>query len=106
MNRFFAAYFGNLTAMLTVAIIFIIIGYARAEAQGVPCAETGVIEKQLTEDYGETLRDEQPAPVPGGIAYLWANGSTGTYTVLIKPQPGLTCMIDTGQSDRLKEQAA
>jgi len=51
----------------------------------------------------ETLRDERPAPVPGGIAYLWTTGNTGTYSLLINPQPGLMCMIDAGQSDRLKE---
>lgn len=45
MNRFFAAYFGNLAAMLTVAIILIIIGTVKADAQDIPCAPTGVIEQ-------------------------------------------------------------
>lgn len=103
MNRFFAAYFGNLAAMLTVALILIIIGSVRAEAQGIPCAPTGVIEQQLTDDHGESLRAEREAPVPGGMAYLWTNGLTGTYSVLINPQPGVTCIIDAGRSNRLKE---
>ena len=102
MNRFFATYFGNLAAMFTVALI-LIIGSVRAEAQGIQCAPTGIIEQQLTDDHGESLRDEREAPVPGGMAYLWTNGFTGTYSVLINPQPGLTCLIDVGQSDRLKE---
>jgi len=38
MKFFFSAYFGNLAALLTVAVILIIIGYVRAEAQGVSCA--------------------------------------------------------------------
>lgn len=102
MNRFFAAYFVNLAAMFTVALI-LIIWSVRAEAQDIPCAPTGIIEQQLTDDHGESLRAEQEAPVPGGMAYLWTNGLTGTYSVLINPQPGLTCLIDVGQSDRLKE---
>lgn len=106
MNRFFAAYFGNLAAMLTVALILIIIGSVRAEAQGIPCAPTGVIEQQLTDDHGMKLRAEREAPVPGGMVYLWTNGLTGTYSVLIHPQPGLTCLIDYGQSDRLREMEA
>lgn len=77
-----------------------------ASAQGIPCAPTGVIEQQLADEYGEALRDEREADVPGGIAYLWTNGSTGSYTVLINPQPGMTCVIGDGQSDSLKEQEA
>ena len=106
MNRFFAAYFGNLAAMLTVALILILIGSMRAEAQGIPCAPTGVIEQHLEADYGETLRESREAPVPGGMAHLWTNGSTGSYSVLINPQDGLTCVIDACQSDSLKEQSA
>ena len=106
MNRFFAAYFGNIAAMLTVAIILILIGTFRAEAQEVPCAPTGLIEQQLTDDHGESLRASRAAPVPGGMAYLWTNGLTGSYSVLINPQPGLTCLIDAGQSDSLKEREA
>lgn len=104
MKRFFAAYFGNLAAMLTVALILILIGIMQAEAQSIPCAPTGVMEQQLGAKYGETLRESREAPVPGGIAHLWTNGSTGTYSVLINPQDGLTCLIDAGQSNSLKEQ--
>lgn len=105
MKRCFAEYFCITSVILTGAII-LIFGSVRAEAQGIPCAPTGVIEQQLTDDYGETLRDERPAPVPGGTAYLWTNGATGSYTVLINPEPGLTCLLDGGQSDSLKEWSA
>lgn len=101
MNRFLAANFGS--AMFTMALILIIIWSDRAEAQEVPCASTGVIEQQLADDHGESLRAEREAPVPGGMAYLWTNGMTGTYSVLINPEPGLTCIIEYGQSDRVKE---
>lgn len=105
MNRFSAAYFVNLSAMLTVAIILIILGAVRGEAQEIPCAPTGVIEQQLETDHGETLRGSGEAPVPGGEAHLWTNGATGTYSVLVNPEPGLTCLLDAGQDDRLKEWA-
>ena len=105
MNRFFAAYLGNLAAMMTVALILILIGSMRAEAQGIPCAPTGVIEQQLEAEHGETLRASRPAPVPGGTAHLWTNGANGSYSVLINPEPGLTCLIDSGQEDSLREWA-
>lgn len=106
MNRFFAAYFANLMTLLTGAVILIWIGATQADAQSIPCAETGVIEHQIEDDYGETLRASEAAPVPGGVAHLWTNGATGSYTMLITPEPGVTCIIGVGQSDSLKEQAA
>ena len=105
MSRFIAAYFRNRVALLVGAIISIL-GSVRAEAQEIPCAPTGIIEQQLTDDHGETLRASREAPVAGGVAHLWTNGPTGSYTVLINPEPGMTCVIDMGQSDSLKEREA
>ena len=102
MNRFFATYFGNL-ALFTVTIILILIGPFGAEAQEVLCAPTDLIEQELESTHGETLRASREANVPGGTAQLWTNGATGTYSVLTNPEPGLTCLIDAGQDDRLKE---
>lgn len=104
MNRFYT-YFGNISFVLPTAFIAMI-GPMRAAAQGIPCAPTGIIEQQLTDDQGETLRASREAPVAGGSAHLWTNGPTGSYTVLINPEPGLTCVIGMGQSDRLKELSA
>ena len=106
MNRFSAAYFVNLAAMLAVAIILVILGAVRGEAQEIPCAPTGAIEKQLEAKHGKTLRASREAPVPGGTVHLWTNGATGRYTVLINPEPGLTCVLTEGQSDTLKEWSA
>ena len=100
MNRFLAANFGS--ALFTVALI-LIIWSVRADAQEIPCAPTGIIEQQLTDEYGESLRASREAPVAGGVAHLWTNGPTGSYTVLINPEPDMTCIIDSGQSDRFKE---
>lgn len=104
MNRF-STYFGNISFVLPVAFAAMA-GPMRAVAQEIPCAPTGVIEQHLTDEYGESLRAEREAPVPGGTAYLWTNGLAGTYSVLINPEPGLTCAIDSGQSDSLKELSA
>ena len=101
MNRFFAVYFCITAGLLVGAVI--LLSTARAEAQGIPCAPTGVIEQQLETDHGETLRGSGEAHVPGGVAHLWTNAATGSYTVLINPEPNLTCIIEAGQSDRLKE---
>lgn len=104
MNRFYT-YFGNISFVLPVAFIAMV-GPLRADAQEIPCAATGIIEQQLTDDKGETLRASREAPVAGGLAHLWTNGPTGSYTVLINPEPGLTCVIDMGKSDRFKELSA
>lgn len=104
MNRF-STHFGNISFVLLVAFL-VMVGPMRAEAQGIPCAATGVIEQQLQDDHGESLRASREAPVAGGVVHLWTNGPTGSYTVLINPEPGMTCVIDMGQSDSLKEREA
>lgn len=106
MNRFLAAYCANLMALLSGVVIIILIGTLQADAQSIPCAETGVIEHQIEDDYGETLRASQEAAVPGGVAHLWTNGATGSYTLIINPEPGVSCIIGVGQSDSLKEHVA
>ena len=106
MNRFLAACFRDLVALLVGTIIIIILGPVRTEAQEIPCAATGIIEQQLSDEHGETLRASREAPVPGGVAHLWTNGPTGSYTVLINPEPGLSCVIAAGQSDGFKELSA
>ena len=104
MKRF-STYFCSISIVLPVAFL-VMVGPMRAEAQGIPCAATGVIEQQLQDSRGETLRASREAPVAGGVAHLWTNGPTGSYTVLINPEPGVTCAIEAGQSDRLKELSA
>ena len=104
MKRF-STYFVNITFVLPAAFL-VMVGPMRADAQGIPCAATGVIEQQLQDEHGETLRASREATVPGGVAHLWTNGPTGSYTVLINPEPGLSCVIASGQSDGFKELAA
>ena len=96
--RKFQLMFGTL-----VLGVLSIMAVQAASAQGIPCSPTGVIEQQLADEHGEALRDEREANVPGGVVFLWTNGSTGTYSILINPQHGMTCLIDYGQSDSLKE---
>ena len=99
MKRFFAAYFCITSVILTVAILLL---STPAVGQELLCAPTGVIEQQL-EEVGTTHRASREADVPGGMAHLWTNGATGSYTVLINPEPGLTCLLTVGQSDGFKE---
>ena len=89
-------------AALVLGLMAIYDGQA-AYAQGIPCGPTELLEKQLSEKYGEALRDQREADVPGGTVYLWANRDTGRYSILTNPMPGITCLIDAGQSDMLKD---
>lgn len=98
-------YFVNISFVLPVAFLAMV-GPLRADAQGIPCAQTGVIEQRLQDEHGETLRASREAPVGGGVAHLWTNGPTGSYSVLINPEPGMTCVLESGQSDTLKELSA
>ena len=104
MNRF-DTYFVNISFVLPVAFLALV-GPQRADAQGIPCAKAGVIEQRLQDEHGETLRASREAPVAGGVAHLWTNGPTGSYSVLINPEPGMTCVLESGQSDTLKELSA
>jgi hypothetical protein len=44
--------------------------------------------------------------VIGGVAELWINHLTGAFAVLVYPQPGVACLVQTGQSDKLISYAA
>lgn len=76
-----------------------------ASAQATFCAPTGEIEETLADLHGERLRHQRDDMDEryGGTVYVWTNQHTGTYSILINPQPGMTCIIDAGQSDRLIE---
>lgn len=101
MNRFFSALMGNKVAML--ALVLIGIGATRSEAQ---CSSTAFVHSELMERYGQELRDIREADVAGGVVELWTNPINGSYSVLIYPRPGYSCLVDSGQSDRLKEREA
>ena len=71
------------------------------------CGPTEAIHTELTDQYGEQLQESRDDPsAPGGVAELWVNHRTGTFTVLVYPQPGIACLVQAGQSDKLISYAA
>jgi len=93
-------------APILMAIVVLLVLAIPASAQ-TNCGQTEAIHTALTDQYGEQLQESRDDPrAPGGVAELWVNHRTGTFTVLVYPQPGVACLVQTGQSDRLISYAA
>ena len=71
------------------------------------CGPIEAIHTALTDQYGEQFQESRADPsAPGGVAELWINHRTGTFTVLVYPQSGVACIVQIGQSDKLISYAA
>ena len=93
-------------APLLMAIALMLLLAIPASAQ-TPCGPTEEIHTALTDQYGEQFQESRADPsAPGGVAELWINHRTGTFTVLVYPQSGVACLVQTGQSDKLISYAA
>jgi len=93
LNLYFAPILMSIVVLLVLAI--------PASAQK-SCGPTEAIHTALTDQYGEQLFESRDDPsAPGGVAELWVNHRTGTFTVLVYPKPGVACLEQSGQSDRL-----
>jgi hypothetical protein len=88
-------------------VSFLLTSLAILASAQTTCGPTEEIHTALTDQYGEQLQESRDAPhVIGGVAELWSNHRTGTFTVLVYPQPGVACLVQTGQSDKLISYAA
>ena len=66
------------------------------------CGPTEAVQTTLTDQYGEQFQESRADPsAPGGVAELWINHRTGAFAVLVYPHPGVACIVQTGQSDKL-----
>jgi len=93
LNLYFAPILMSIVVLLVLAI--------PASSQ-TPCGPAEAIHTALTDQYGEQLFESRDDPsAPGGVAELWVNHRTGTFTVLVYPKPGVACLEQSGQSDRL-----
>jgi len=93
-------------APILMAIVLLLVLPIQASAQ-TPSGPTEAIHTALTDQYGEQLYESRDDPrAPGGVAELWVNHRTGTFTVLVYPQPSVACLVQTGQSDKLISYAA
>lgn len=63
-------------------------------AQQPPCGPTGMVEKQLTEKYKESIVGA--GIVNGGVLFTLVNPETGTFTILLRRPDGMTCIVMSG----------
>jgi hypothetical protein len=63
-------------------------------AQQPPCGPTGMVEKRIHDQYGESIVGA--GVVDGGVLFTLANPQTGTFTVLLRRKDGMTCVLMGG----------
>jgi hypothetical protein len=59
-----------------------------------PCGPTGVVEKRIATQYGESIVGAGIAA--GGVLFVTANPVTGTSTVMLRRKDGQTCVLQGG----------
>jgi hypothetical protein len=62
-------------------------------AQQQPCGPTGMVEKRIADQYGESIVGA--GVTAGGIMFITANPVTGTWT-LMRRKDGQTCVLMGG----------
>ena len=83
-------------------VSFLLMPLAIPASAQITCGPTEAIHTALTDQYGEQFQESRADPsAPGGVAELWINHQTGAFAVLVYPQPGVACIVQTGQSDKL-----
>ena len=83
-------------------VSFLLMPLAIPASSQTTCGPTEAVHTTLTDQYGLQLKESRDAPsAPGGVAELWINHQTGAFAVLVYPQPGVACIVQTGQSDKL-----
>ncbi len=90
-----------LTAALAAALFMSALLLPSAvAAQGAPCVERSEARERLAGKFGET-------PVFRGITAtgkmfeVFANLTTGTFTVMLTSPQGMACYVDSGESARI-----
>jgi hypothetical protein len=63
-------------------------------AQQTACGPTGQVEKRIHTDYGESIVGA--GVVNGGVMFLTSNPTTGTFTIMLRRQDGMTCVLMGG----------
>jgi len=97
-----------LVSFLVIFLVsFLLTSLAIPASAQTTCGPTEAVHTTLTDQYGLQLKESRDAPrAPGGVAELWINHRTGAFAVLVYPQPGVACLVQTGQSDKLISYAA
>lgn len=63
-------------------------------AQQTPCGPTGMVEKRIQEQHGESIVGA--GVVPGGVMFITANPDTGSFTIMLRRPDGQTCVLMGG----------
>lgn len=63
-------------------------------AQQQPCGPTGLVEKRIHDQFGESIVGA--GVVDGGVVFLTSNPQTGTFTIMLRRKDGLTCVLMGG----------
>ena len=63
-------------------------------AQQQPCGPTGMVEKRIADQYGESIVGA--GITPGGVLFTTANPDTGSFTVMLRRPDGQTCVLIGG----------
>ena len=93
-----------ITLFLVISLLMPLVIPASAQTT---CGPIEAVHTTLTDQYGLQFQESRAYPsAPGGVAELWINPQTGAFAVLVYPQPGVTCLVQTGQSDKLISYAA
>lgn len=71
----------------------ILAAFLLAQAQQ-PCGPTGLVEKRIHDQFGETVVGAGMAP--GGVIFITSNPVTQTYTILLRRPDGMTCVLMGG----------
>ena len=83
-------------------VSFLLMPLAIPASAQTTCGPTEAVHTTLTDQYGLQFQESRADPsAPGGVAELWINHQTGAFAVLVYPQPGVACIVQTGQSDKL-----
>ena len=81
---------------------FLLMPLAMPASAQITCGPIEAVHTALTDQYGLQFQESRADPsAPGGVAELWINHQTGAFAVLVYPQPGVACIVQTGQSDKL-----
>jgi hypothetical protein len=93
-----------ITLFLAISLLMPLVIPASAQTT---CGPIDAVHTTLTDQYGLQFQESRADPsAPGGVAELWINHRTGAFAVLVYPQPGVACLVQTGQSDKLISYAA
>jgi hypothetical protein len=63
-------------------------------AQQQPCGPTGMVEKRIHDQYGESIVGA--GVTPGGLMFFTNNPDSGTWTIMLRRPDGMTCVLMGG----------